>query len=89
MGQEVLGDLADGSLPFKEGGVVVDLVVPGLHRPLLRDEADGRASLVTRILAGVQAHDVLREGEGFLLTLINEDRVLLLHSAEYNLKVNP
>ena len=89
MGQEVLGDLADGSLPLKEGGVAVNLVVPGLHRPLLRDEADGGAGLVAGILAGVQAHDVLGEGERFLLTLINEDRVLLLHSAEYNLKVNP
>lgn len=89
MGQEVLGDLADGSLPFKEGWVAVDLVVAGLHRPLLCDEADGGAGLVTGILAWVQAHDVLREGERFLLTLINEDRVLLLHSAEYNLKVNP
>lgn len=89
MGEEVLGDLANGSLSFEQGGVAVDLVVPGLHRPLLCDEPDGRASLVAGILAGVQAHDVLGEGERFLLTLINEDRVLLLHSAEYNLKVNP
>jgi len=89
MGEEVLGDLADGSLAFKEGRVAVNLVVPGLHRPLLRDEANGGASLVAGILAWVQAHDVLREGERFLLTLVNEDRVLLLHSAEYNLKVNP
>ena len=89
MGEEVLGDLTDGSLTLKQGGVAVDLVVAGLHRPLLRDKADGRAGLVARILAWVQAHDVLGEGERFLLTLINEDRVLLLHSAEYNLKVNP
>lgn len=89
MGQEVLGDLADGSLPFEEGGVAVNLVVPGLHCPLLRDETDGGTGLVAGILAGVQAHDVLREGERFLLTLVDEDRVLLLHSAEYNLKVNP
>ena len=89
MSEEVLGDLADGSLPFEQGGVAVNLVVTRLHRPLLRDEAYGGTGLVAGILAWVQAHDVLREGERFLLTLVNEDRVLLLHSAEYNLKVNP
>lgn len=89
MGQEVLGDLADGSLPFEEGWVAVDLVVAGLHCPLLCDKADGRAGLVAGILAWVQAHDVFGEGERFLLTLVDKDRVLLLHSLEYNLKVNP
>ena len=89
MREEVLGDLTDGSLPFEQGGVAVNLVVPGLHRPLLSDEADGGTGLVAGILAGVQTHDVLGEGERFLLTLVNKDRVLLLHSAEYNLKVNP
>ncbi len=69
--------------------MAVNLVVTRLHCSLLCDEADGGAGLVTGILAWVQTHDVLGECERFFLTLVYEDRVLLLHSAEYNLKVNP
>ena len=89
--QQVLGDLVDGSLPLDDGRVSLDAVVTRLHGALLGAQPDGNTRLMARILVGIQAHDVLREGEGFLLSLVDKDCVLPLHApAVYgpaNLKV--
>lgn len=89
--EEVLGDLVQRTLALDNRCPSVNSIVARLHRAFLGAEPHGNTRLVARILAWIQAHDVLREGEGFLLPLVNEDCVLPLHApAVYgasNLKV--
>jgi len=80
-GEEILGDLVKRTLALDNRCSPIKGVVARLHRTLLGTEAYRNTRLMARILVGVEADDVLGEGERLLLPLVNKDGVLPLHSA--------